>query len=259
MRRFPSTSSKLYVTIIAVAATMPTFARAEQPSADAWQFEATPYLWAAGMSGWSRVGARTPTANIDVGFSDVWKALNFGAMGSFEARKGRWGIILDGIYVNLSKTSDPLLNGQLGTVRLKMAQTIFEAAGAYRVLDSPVTPVDVLAGVRYTYLHGDLSYSGGPLLPNGASRDNSTSWTDGFIGVRASYAFSEKWSIFGYADAGTGGTKHSWQLIAGADYNFTKSIAAKVGYRIISMDYEQPNFLYNIKTEGFFTGVSIKF
>jgi len=72
----------------------------------------------------------------------------------------------------------------------------------------------------------------------------------------ASYAFSEKWSIFGYADAGTGWTKHSWQLIA---YNFTKSIAAKIGYRIISMDYEKQNFLYKIKTEGFFTGVSIKF
>jgi len=259
MQRFPATRSTLNATIILFAAAVPTFTLAQQAPSDAWQFEATPYLWAAGMSGWSRIGARTPTSNVDVSFSDVWRALNFGAMGTFEARKGRWGIIVDGVYVKLSDTSDPLLNGQLGTVRLKMTQTIFQAAGAYRVLDSPVTPIDVLAGVRYTYLHGDLSYSGGPLLPNGASRNNSTDWTDGFIGLRAAYAFSDKWSVFGYADAGTGGTKHSWQLIAGADYNFTKTIAAKVGYRILSMDYEKPNFLYNMKTEGFFAGVSFKF
>jgi opacity protein-like surface antigen len=133
-----------------------------------------------------------------------------------------------------------------------------QAAGAYRVLDSPVTPVDVLAGVRYTYVHGDISYSGGRYCRMAPVEITARVGPTVSLAC-ASYAFSEKWSIFGYADAGTGGTKHSWQLIAGADDNFTKSIAAKIGYRIISMDYEKPNFLYKIKTEGFFTGVSIKF
>jgi hypothetical protein len=36
-------------------------------------------------------------------------------------------------------------------------------------------------------------------------------WTDGFAGVRASYVFSDKWSVVGYADAGAGDTKYSWQ------------------------------------------------
>jgi opacity protein-like surface antigen len=85
------------------------------------------------------------------------------------------------------------------------------------------------------------------------------SWTDGFVGVRGAYIFTDKWSVVGYADAGAGGTKHSWQLLASANYNFSKTIVGKLGYRIISMDYEKTEFLFNMKTSGIFAGVGIKF
>lgn len=229
------------------------------PSADEWKFEVTPYFWAAGMNGWSRLGARGPTAKLDASFSDVWKNLDFGAMGTLEARKGRWGILFDSIYVKLQQTSDPLAGGALGNAKLKVSQTILQLAGAYRVLESEKTPIDVLAGVRYTYLDGDISFSRSDLLPAGVSRGNNANWTDGFVGLRGSYALTDKWSLIGYADVGAGGTKHSWQLIAGTNYNFTKSIVGKVGYRIISMDYDKQDFLYDVRTSGVYMGVGIKF
>jgi len=250
--------AKLKVAISAIVSAAPALTYA-QASPDAWQFEATPYLWAAGFSGWGRIGARTPTTNLDASFSDVWRNLDVGAMGSFEARKGRWAVIADSIYVNLSRTSDPLLGGALGTVRFKVTEAIFQVAGAYRVLDSPATPVDVLAGVRYTYLHGEMSFSQSRLLPGGPSLSNSVNWADGFVGVRAAYALSEKWSVFGYADVGTGGDRLSWQLLAGVNYSISKTIVAKAGYRIISMNYEKPDFLYDVKTAGAFVGVGIRF
>jgi len=123
--------TKLGVIVSALATPALGFAQAEPPQ-DGWHFEATPYLWAAGLSGWTRVGARTPTAKFDANFSDVWRNLDFGAMGAFEARNGRWAILFDAIYVKLSKTSDPLLGGALGTARLKGDQTILQLAGAYR-------------------------------------------------------------------------------------------------------------------------------
>jgi opacity protein-like surface antigen len=245
--------------LLGLAAGLPSAAIADTPPGSGWQFEATPYLWVAGFSGWSRVGTRTPTANLDASFSDVLKNLNFGGMGSFEARYGRWGVVVDTIYVKVSKTSDPLLGGALGTVRLKLNETILQAAAAYRVIDSAVMPIDVLIGVRYAYVDGDLSYSGGRLLPGGRSGDQSANWTDGFLAVRGAYMFSDKWSVSAYADAGTGGTKHSWQFLSGVNYNFSKTIVAKMGYRILSMDYEQPAFLYNIKTQGPYAGVGIRF
>jgi hypothetical protein len=245
--------------ISACIAYAPLFAQAQTPAPDAWQFEFTPYLWAAGVSGWTRVGARTPTVKFDANFSDIVKNLDFGAMGTLEARNGRWAIIFDTFYVRLSKTSDPLLGGLLGTARMKGDETILQLAGAYRVLDSPVTPVDVLAGVRYTNLYSQLSFSQSVLLPNGPSQSTTTNWADGFAGVRASYVFSDKWSVVGYADAGTGGTKYSWQLYGGVNYDFSKTIVAKLGYRVLTQKYEQPDFLYNVRTSGVFAGVGIRF
>jgi hypothetical protein len=100
---------------------------------------------------------------------------------------------------------------------------------------------------------GQLFRSGGP------DRSNNANWTDGFVGVRAAYNLTEKWSFVGYADAGTGGTKHSCQFLASANYNISKTFVAKLGYRIISMDYEKTDFLYNVKTSGIFVGLGIKF
>lgn len=251
--------AKLELAISAFFAAAPISAQTQTPAPDTWQFEATPYLWAAGINGWGRIGARTPTVKVDENFSDVLRNLDFGAMGSFEARKGRWAVIFDSVYVKLSATSEPLLGGALGTARFGMKEAILQLAGAYRVLDSPVVPVDVVAGARYTYLYGDLSFSQSALLPGGPGRSDSASWTDGFVGVRATYFLTEKWSLVGYADAGAGGTKHSWQFLASTNYNISKSIVAKLGYRILSMDYEKPDFLYNVKTSGIFAGVGIKF
>jgi hypothetical protein len=237
----------------------PLFAQAQTTSPDAWQFELTPYLWAAGFSGWARVGERTPTVKFDADFSDVWRNLNIGVMGTFEARKGRWAIVFDTIYVKLSRTSNPILGGELGTAKLTGDETILQLAGAYRVLDSAVIPVDALVGIRFTDLYADLSFSQSALLPNGPGRSESTNWTDGFFGVRAAYVFSDRWSVVGYADAGTGGTKYSWQLYVGVNYTISKTITAKLGYRVLTQKYEKTDFLYNVRTSGVFAGVGIRF
>ncbi len=248
------------VAISACIAAGPVMAQESTPVQAAWQFEITPYLWAAGMNGWTRLGARTPTAKIDPSFSDVWRNLDIGAMTSFEARHGRWGILFDTVYVKLSANSDPLPGGVLGSARVGLKQAIVQLAGEYRVFDSDVAPVDVLAGARYTYLSGDLSFSNGPILPGRSGGwSSNTSWTDGVVGIRGTWFMSDKWSVLGYADAGTGGTKHSWQFVTSANYRFTKSITARLGYRIISMDYEKTDFLYNVKTSGLFVGVGINF
>ncbi|ARP85175.1 hypothetical protein [Bordetella genomosp. 9] len=252
------TVPRLLGAIAALAAAMPATAQ-DAANRNDWQFELTPYFWAAGMNGWGRVGARTPTVRIDTDFSEIWDDLDFGAMGTFEARKGRWGILFDAMYVKVSQRSRPLARGLGGSVDATLQQTILQTAGAYRVVDNERTPVDVLAGIRYVYLKGDLDFPDSRILPAGANRSRSTDWTDGFIGVRASYALTDRWRLIGYADAGTGGSDYSWQLIAGTNYDFSKSMVGKFGYRIISMKYETNDFLYNMKTAGLYLGLGIRF
>ncbi|CAL8480866.1 protein of unknown function (plasmid) [Caballeronia sp. S22] len=36
-------------------------------------------------------------------------------------------------------------------------------------------------------------------------------------------------------------------------------IVAKAGYRIVSMNYEKPDFLYDVKTAGAYVGLGIRF
>jgi hypothetical protein len=66
---------------------------------DHWRVRLTPYLFLAGMSGDAAVEGNQ--ASFDASFSDVWERLDFGAMLTFEARKGRWGVGADMMYTNL--------------------------------------------------------------------------------------------------------------------------------------------------------------
>lgn len=241
----------------ALAGSLPPLASA-QTSGPGIQYEITPYLWAAGVSGTTRIGPRAPI-NDDALFSDITDSISGGFMGTFEARKDRWGALFDVFYIKLSKDSQPLLGGRLGTASAEFKETIYQLAGTYRVSDDPATAVDVLLGVRYPTSEADLTFSPSQLLPGGASRSGKKSWTDGFVGVRIGYKLSDKWSLIGYADIGGGGTEKSWQLLAGVNYRFSDALSAKFGYRILNNDFDEPDFLYNVKTGGFYGGLGIRF
>jgi len=226
---------------------------------DAWQFSVTPYLWVAGQSGSVRIGRVIPAQNVNVHFSNVLSNLDFGVMGTLEARKGRWSIILDGFYISMGRDSDPILGGDLGTARLKLENSIVQLAGAYRILPSDTVPVDLYAGVRYTNLNAKLTFSTSRLLPSGAARATSVDWVDGLVGVRATYRFADRWSVWGSADAGAGGSNYSWQLIATVLFDATKNISMSGGFRILAQDYNTSSFYYNVRTAGPFIGARIRF
>jgi hypothetical protein len=245
------------LTIVATAARAETQPTSSGP--DGWQFTLTPYLWLAGQSGNVRIGQVIPGQNVDAHFSNIWRDLDFGVMAAFEARKGRWAIIVDGFYVNVSTTSEPILGGRLGTARLQLDNGIVQAVGAYRILPSDKTPVDFIAGLRYTNLNAKLSFSPSPVLPAGDQRSTNVDWVDALVGLRAFYRFADNWSVMGYADVGTGGAKYSWQLIASVSWDVSKTIGMTAGYRILAQDYNTSSFYYNVRTAGPFAGAHIKF
>src|SRR5215469_245956 len=231
---------------------------APSSSDDAWHFAVTPYLWMASLNGNTRIGPTTPT-NVDAPFSDVVGNLSAAFMGLFEARKDRWVILLDTFYVSLSQTSGPLLGGQLGDVKLKLNQTILGGGGMYRVVQNNDSFVDVGLGIRYVNLDTHINFSQSPLLPSGLALNKSVNWTDAIVAARASQDVSSRWAIYGYADLGTGGSKWSGQLVAGAQYKWTRSIRLDLGYRVLAEDYDSSGFLYDVRTEGPYLGVRIEF
>lgn len=65
-----------------------------------WEFAIVPYLWMSGLSG--DIGVRGQTADVDISFSDIWDALDFGGQVHIEAKRGNWGFFIDTTYLKLS-------------------------------------------------------------------------------------------------------------------------------------------------------------
>jgi len=237
-----------------VAVCAPLAARA-QP-ADAWQFEATPYLWAAGMQGDAGVG-RLTAEGVEASFSDVVKSLRAGFMGAFEGRKDRFGFLVDVMYLQLSQTK-PAPLPLFGDVHARPTQQAYALAGTWRALPG-AAPVDLVVGVRINDVKLDLDLSSSALAPNGRTVVRSRSWADGFVGVRAQYPIAPQWSLVGYVDLGGGGSDFTWQALAGVNYAISPTMTAKFGYRYLKVDYHRNEFLYDIATSGIYAGMGFRF
>jgi len=87
------------------------------------------------------------------------------------------------------------------------------------------------------------------------------SWVDPYIGVRVQHPIAERWTLVGYADVGGFGvgSDFTWQALAGVNYEFSKAIAGKFGYRYLYVDYDKDGFRYDMANSGLYLGVGIRF
>jgi hypothetical protein len=251
--------------LLVTAGLAATPAQADDTGGEQWQFEVTPYLFAAGMKG--TVGARGVTADVDVSFSDIAENLDAGFLGLFEARKGPWTFGVDAIYLKLSIDAmrtwqGPLGNGNTATLDATFKQQLYQPFVGYRVLDG-TTKIDLIAGARYTSLDPTVRLTldtGAALLPDG-SRSVSTSknWWDAVVGVRLKTPIADKWAFAGYADIGAGGSDLTYQVAAGVNWQFAKDYSVKIGYRYLAQDYQKDGFLWDVKMSGPYVGLGIVF
>jgi len=222
---------------------------------DVWQFELVPYLWFSGIRSDIKLGP-LPGSTVHIKSSSVLKALDFGAMGTLEARKGRWGGFLDMQYVKLG-VSNQFLGGLAGGYNLKYDQTVITVAAFYRILDDPTVQVDVLGGARYIDAHSNLDIPPS-LLGLGRRLDNSEAWWNGIVGVRALVPLGDKWSLMGYLDGGQGNATSSWQGILGTSYQYSPMTSFKFGYRYLAVTLDEAA-LSKVALGGFYAGVGFKF
>jgi hypothetical protein len=223
---------------------------------DKWQFQFSPYFWLAGLHGTGGVGNRTTA--VDESFRDVFDALNFAFMGTFEARKGKFISLTDLEYVSVSDekaTPGPLFS----TVDAGFKTFIFDQEVGYRLLENPEkgASLDVLGGARVWHVSTDFEFGAG-ILP--ATRiQASRNWVDAVGGLRGKMALSQKMFLTGKFDLGGGGSKFTWQVFGGAGYNLNPRIALIFGYRVLDVDYDKNNFVYDMNQRGPILGVGFKF
>jgi len=239
--------------------------------ADAWQFEITPYLFGAGLNGTVGIstGLGDVSSDIDMSFGDNLDNLDSVFMALFEARKGRWTFGAEGIYLKLkgevaNSWQGPLGNTSTGSLEATVTEQLYQITAGYRVLDER-TKVDVLGAARYTQLDTKLNLAvttGSPLLPDGSrSVSASESWWDPVIGVRVLVPLAEAWTLVGYADIGGFGVGSdlTYQLLAGVNWQFAKSVVAKAGYRYLCQDYQNNGFVWDMTASGVYLGAGFRF
>jgi len=184
--------------------------------------------------------------------------LDFALMGVFEARKGKLVVLTDLEYVAVSDdkaTPGPLFSN----VNAKFKTFIFDPEVGYRVYDDPAKGayVDVLGGIRVWHVSTELNFGAG-ILP-ATQVQGSRNWVDAIVGLRGKAAVSEKLFVTGKFDLGGGGSKFTYQLFGGAGYNINQKVALIFGYRVLDVNYDKNNFIYDMNQRGPIVGLGFKF
>lgn len=230
--------------------------------ADVWQFEITPYLWATRMNGDVQTD-RVPKTDVSMRFPDILENLDFGFMTAFEARKGRWGILFDGMTMKVSDaatSSSPDASLSVDA-NVRIQQTMLATAIAYRIVDAP-TALDLIGGLRYNRIHVDTDIDARLFgLTGTVSQSDKKDWVDPYVGIRVIQALNAKWNAIGYLDIGGFGvgSDATWQGQVGLSYAYSGSTQLSLGYRYMKVDYQDDGFRYSMANDGLYTGLGIRF
>lgn len=259
-----------YIAILILALTCTTFVHAQGPMVessepapkpqaadpDAWQFQFTPYLWIAGIKGQAGIG--NVVVDVDAALTDDNVDLNFGVMGTFEARRKRLVILTDLQYSNLG-TDRATPRALFSSASADFKTFVLDPEIGYRIIDNKEKGafVDVLGGFRYWHLKTDLTLNAGLLPAVNISR--SKSWVDGVAGIRGRAHLTPRVFLTGKADIGGGGSDFSYQLFGGVGVLVGKRYALIAGYRDLKVNYNQDGFLFDNALHGPILGFGIKF
>lgn len=222
-----------------------------------WRFRFTPYLWAAGISGdFSQFGL--PEVEVNESFSDVLENLDFGAMASFEAWRGRYGLLGDVMHVRVS--GGGTVKGPLPIaipVSASNTSTTAMLAGQFRWIDRESGYLDVLGGMRFWSLKSRINVG----VPLNLSRSEGVRWSDPIIGVKGYYQLDESFFLTGWAITGgyVGKAEPIIDLLAGLGYKINERAALILAYRHLTVDYREGSFLYDAVQHGFGLRLDIRF
>jgi hypothetical protein len=255
---------------IALAGSLPSTVEAPliatSPSMDnEWDFRIEPYLWIPSLDG--TVGIRGRTTDIDFSLSDLLGSTSnpnesydvkmlFAMQG--EARKGRWGIVADAVYVDLDVTGSRPTPRHL-SANVDFTELLGNLIATYRVAESSGSFLDLYAGARVNSLSLDVNARADlinfPLQPS-YSASNSETWVDPIIGLRGQWGITEKVFLAGKADIGGFGVSSDllWSAQATVGYQFTDYFSTEIGYSYYDTDYEDGGLTYDMAMGGLFIG-----
>ena len=235
-------------------------AYADTNRSDKWEFQLAPYAWLAGQKGKVATLPLLPADDIDIDFyDDVLGNINGALMLVGEARKGRFGLVMDVAYTDI-EDEEPTTGPFFSTYRWRTKSWIVSAAGLYRLAEQERAFLDVIGGIRYWSVDSELSLSAG--LIGQREITNKEDWFDPIIGLKGLMPIGEsKFFVSGaFVLGGFGvGSDLMWDVNINLGYQWTKGFSTTLGYRYLDVDYEDGDFLYDVAQDGLVLGLSWRF
>jgi hypothetical protein len=222
-----------------------TPASAQAPS-DKWEVTVAPYFMGAGMSGTTAVRGRE--VNVDVSASDIFSNLQFGAMGLVVARKGKWGLGGDAIWMALGTT--------VRNTNVDFNQGAFAFYGLRRL----GAAADLTLGMRVNTLQGKLTFNA---LGGNVNQDKT--WVDPLVGLTLRSPGEHRVRLQVYTEIGGfgAGSDFTWQIFPTLGFKLTDHFSLEAGYRWLDMDYKtgdgNEHFAYDVLTQGPVGGLAFRF
>jgi hypothetical protein len=221
-----------------------------------WEFGGAIYLWAADLS------VKTPRGrDATIPFDTLLDNLSMAFMGAVEARKNRWSIFTDIIYLDVNKKAkeqQPGPDNNLIEVRGNVGTEswIINAQARYAFHETNRARISLVGGLRYLNLDlaASLRINDEPLVDLG---DSGSNW-DAIVGAHGEFQLNDKWFVPVYADIGTGDSKSTWQGMGGIGYRF-KKFNVLLTYRYLSYKIDDSPLIGKMTLSGPMLGASFRF
>jgi hypothetical protein len=235
--------------------------------ADPWRFQASVYAYLPTISGSTTVPQNGGGSGVSVDADTILDNLKFTFMGSFEARRGPWGLFTDAVYMDVGNSRSgyrqftvggvPLPAGADARVDYDLKGWVWTLGGAWAVSANPAATLDLLAGARLLDIDQTLGWDitgnvGAIPLPerSGSSKVGLSNW-DAIVGVKGRLALGSegKWFAPYYADIGTGNSDLTWQVMGGIGYSF-KWGDVVAAWRYLDYDMKSSNQVQSLTFNG---------
>lgn len=251
-----------------------------QENSDEWKFSITPYLWLPTISGTLKYHLPPGAGgnpSFDIGPTDWLDLLNFGALVGGSARKGKFSISTDLIYLNMSREPDGRLVSVEGTIpgpgpiqipvgaditlatETGLEGLIWDLVFGYSMYQTDDSYMDAIIGTRYFDVDVSTSWSlsaaittpgGTEVLAADGSIDQREKLWDGIIGIRGQYGIANsRWAVPYYLDVGAGSSDRTWNAMAALTYEFNWGELMLV-YRHLEYDQDPDGLLQGFSFSG---------
>jgi hypothetical protein len=218
-----------------------------------WHVKLTPYLWFAGVSGTTGVFGHDVRMHVSAG--DLLSHFRIGLMANMEARKLRFVIPLDFLWIKLRADKATPFDPGVSNAQLDINEVLLTPKAGYRIVDSEKIKIDALAGFRYWHVGPNLTFQPSGILGN---ISQSANWVDALGAAKIEMPLSDKAVVTILGDAGGGGANSDYQVIGVLGYKL-KKVTLQTGWRYLDVNYRggPPKlFIYDAHLSGLIVGVT---